>query len=239
MSKYNALLKKIEVFEKLAVYGDRRSFLKAIAQAGPTSYDGDIADQAKEDAKAAEAQKKTLLYQAQRLLQGAGAESSAIGNALLPLSGKPADMNAILSDINNALMTGKLSPLSNEYKQLKAIYGQLQAMRPAAPKDPGAGEPPMMMPADRITGYAPISKQQQQAVFQFVLDEKLDQEGKILPGGTIDPKFIDGRVGKQTRSALEAVKNYFAQHYPNNPRMSDQQAMTAAMTPANKNSRMA
>lgn len=31
MSKVNALLKKAELFEKLAVYGDRKSFLKALA----------------------------------------------------------------------------------------------------------------------------------------------------------------------------------------------------------------
>jgi hypothetical protein len=38
MSKYNSLLKKIEVFEKLAVYGDRGAFLRNIAQ--DASYEG-------------------------------------------------------------------------------------------------------------------------------------------------------------------------------------------------------
>ena len=32
MSKYDKLIKKVEVFEKLAVYGDRSNFLKALAQ---------------------------------------------------------------------------------------------------------------------------------------------------------------------------------------------------------------
>ena len=32
MKKIDALLKKVEVFEKLAVYGDRKSFLKTLAQ---------------------------------------------------------------------------------------------------------------------------------------------------------------------------------------------------------------
>lgn len=35
MKKIDALLKKVEVFEKLAVYGDRKSFLKTLAQELP------------------------------------------------------------------------------------------------------------------------------------------------------------------------------------------------------------
>lgn len=35
MSKYDSLLKKAAFFEKLAVYGDRKDFLKAIAQVTP------------------------------------------------------------------------------------------------------------------------------------------------------------------------------------------------------------
>ena len=184
MSKFDALFKKIEVFEKLAVYGDRSSFLRAIAQEANT---GGLS-----------AQQKTLLYQAQRLLQGAGAESAAIGNALLPLSGKPADMNAVVRDINNALMTGKLSPLSDEYKQLQALKGQIQASA-APPKDPGEGEPPMMMPADRITGYAPIARDQQEALSRYVTIKGLGL-----------PLQIDGRLGPETRNAMNAAKAQLA-----------------------------
>lgn len=39
MSKYNALLKKAEFFEKLALYSDRRAFLQALAQSGPVSQE--------------------------------------------------------------------------------------------------------------------------------------------------------------------------------------------------------
>jgi hypothetical protein len=38
MSKFESLYKKIELFEKLAVYGNRSSFLKAIAQNPNASY---------------------------------------------------------------------------------------------------------------------------------------------------------------------------------------------------------
>jgi len=36
MSKYDKLFKKAELFEKLAVYGDRSSFLRSISQVTPT-----------------------------------------------------------------------------------------------------------------------------------------------------------------------------------------------------------
>lgn len=37
MSKYNSLVKKAELYEKLALYGSRRDFLNAVAQVTPTS----------------------------------------------------------------------------------------------------------------------------------------------------------------------------------------------------------
>lgn len=150
MSKYNKLLKKVELFEKLAVYGDRSSFLKAIAQG--VSYPGDIKD----------------------------------------MWGQDPDAGA------------------------------------------GTGDAPVVFKDDHITGYAPIDRQQQRAAFQFVLDENLDPDKKILPTGQIEEKDIDGRLGKQTRAALEAVKNYFAKVNPQNKRMTDQEALVAARTPSSK-----
>lgn len=40
MSKINSLLKKTELFERLALYGDRRSFLESLAQEATPSLDG-------------------------------------------------------------------------------------------------------------------------------------------------------------------------------------------------------
>lgn len=37
MKKWESLFKKVELFEKLAVYGDRKSFLQALAQAAPAA----------------------------------------------------------------------------------------------------------------------------------------------------------------------------------------------------------
>lgn len=45
MSKYNDLFKKIELFEKLAVYSDRSYFLQAISKKSSDSNDDKPSDQ--------------------------------------------------------------------------------------------------------------------------------------------------------------------------------------------------
>lgn len=44
MSKYQRLIEKVELFHKLAVYGDRNSFLQAISQMTPSDYDIPLPD---------------------------------------------------------------------------------------------------------------------------------------------------------------------------------------------------
>lgn len=120
---------------------------------------------------------------------------------------------------------------------MDAVTKTIQAggTRPVAPQEdsgpafPGMGLVPMEghavpekeAPQAKPAGYPPISKQDQAAVFKFVQDERLN-----VPVGT-----PDGSLGPVTRKALEAVKDYFQRTYPNNPRMSDQAAITAARTP--------
>lgn len=114
---------------------------------------------------------------------------------------------------------------------------QAGGTRPVAPQEddsgpafPGMGLVPMeghAVPEKEAPGkpaapaFPPINKQDQAAVFKFVTDEKLG-----VPVGT-----PDGSLGPVTRKALEAVKDYYQRTYPNNPRMTDQQAITAAKTP--------
>lgn len=47
MKQIDALLNKVEIFEKLAVYGDRKSFLKTLAQEINTPDINDSADESK------------------------------------------------------------------------------------------------------------------------------------------------------------------------------------------------
>jgi hypothetical protein len=90
---------------------------------------------------------------------------------------------------------------------------------------PTGGDETMVMPADRIRALPPINIKDQQAVFDFVRSENL-YEPKTEP---------DGKLGKDTRNALNAVKDYFVKtyprSYPNRNSMSDAQAITAAKAP--------
>jgi hypothetical protein len=76
------------------------------------------------------------------------------------------------------------------------------------------------MPTDKISGFVPIKTEDQKAIFNFVVSEGLGSAGKI-----------DGKLGPETRKAIENVKNYFAKLYPQNLRMNDQQAFRAAKLP--------
>lgn len=219
MSKHDSLFKKAEVYERLALFSDRKSFLKALAQnatpVAPSSLDENnpgVAPFMNQAPAGLSAQQKQLLMQAQQLLQGAGVESNAIGNAVV--FGR-VDMAAITKEISSALMTGKLSPLSNEYKSLQSIQQQL------APSASPAGTSSQQGGSKNTGGYPPINPEDQKAVFQFAVET-----GNLVP----DPEKqkADGALGPETRKGLEGVKNYFAKLYPQNPRMTDQQAITAA-----------
>jgi hypothetical protein len=206
MSKADTLLKKASFFERLALYSDRKSYLQALAQETP--------------APALDKNTRNLLLEAQQIMQNAGLDASAIGN--VTLFNKLDQWGAAAKSIRDALMLGKLSPLSDEYKRLQTISTQLKA--PASP--PTEAEQAMAGPADvtfkpdRISAFPPINKEDQKAVARFVMTEGLT---------FVDPnKMGDGQLGPETRKALEAIKDYFAKANPQNPRMSDQQAIQAA-----------
>lgn len=189
MKKIDELLKRVEYFERLAVYGDRSSFLKSLAQNSTPVYplsneetNPGVAPYLPqpEQPEKLDDQKRRLLMQAQRLLQNAGAKSDAVGNAII--FGK-IDWNAIARE----MMAIGVSPLSDEYKQLQTIKGQLF---PAAP----AGQAPAQQPQ----GYPPIDKKQQEALSYFVTMNRI--------GIPLSP--IDGKLGPDTRRALEAAKKF-------------------------------
>lgn len=206
----DALLKKAELFERLALYSDRKSFLQAVAQAAPPGLDRNT---------------RQLLQEAQQIMQNAGVDASAIGNLIL--FNKLEQWGAAVKSIRDALMLGKISPLSDEYKRLQTISTQIKS--PEQSEAAGAMARPAdveFLPdsGDQIRARAPfpsIDKQDQQAVFNFAI-----QQGELVP----DPakQKADGSLGPETRKALEGVKNYFAKQNPQNPRMTDQQAIQAA-----------
>lgn len=204
MSKADTLLKRAASFERLALYSDRRSFLQAIAQEDPN---------------------RQLIWQALQLLQQVGLDESVTAPLGTAITFGKVDIGAIKQAIQNAILT-KISPLGHQpvIDQLKKIMSQLRtpsqqevekAMKGPADItfEPGAGS----TQGGQITAYPPIDKTVQQAIYDFVVSEGLGVPGKI-----------DGKLGPETRKALEAIKGYFAKLHPQNKRMTDQEAIRAA-----------
>lgn len=164
----NELLNKASLFERLALYSDRKSFLEALAQEtlmeGQTPQDPHLRPYADPDWEAA--------------------RSREFGNARFIPAPEPLPPVPVV-----------------DVKDL-----------------PAAQEAPKKAPA-----YPPIAVADQQALMNFVTEEGM---------AFVDPsKMKDGVLGPETRKALEGVKNYFAKKFPQNPRMTDQQAITAAKAP--------
>jgi hypothetical protein len=200
MSKFDALFKKIELFEKLAVYSDRGAFLKAIAQA-------------------ADPKVKELVKQMESLIRGAGVTDESVlapfGNA--NLFGK-VDINAINQAAGKALT--QMSGLGNADKANQLIRLQQQLRIAGTPADPGANEPPMVLDPDptkdTIRAYPPIDPEAQDALGEFVMIKGLT---------FVDPKKMhDGRLGPETRKALDAFKKYVTEKKPGST-ISDKDAL--------------
>lgn len=202
MSKADTLLKKATFFERMALYSDRKAFLQAIAQDNQAQQPDP---------------NRNVIWQALQIMQQAGvdeATTAPLGNAVT--FGKT-DIPAIQRAIQNATLT-KMNPLTQQAQidQLKQLSRSLKA--PMTEAEQGmAGPADVTFPADRITALAPINQADQEAVFKFVTVNGLGIPGKV-----------DGKLGKETRTALEAIKNYFAKANPQNKRMSDQEAIHAA-----------
>lgn len=169
--------------------------------------------------------------------------------------------NQLLGQINQALRTlsayVRINDMEDDAKEAwaKLVFPQTtQAMdivaktlqaggtRPEAPKEDTSGPEFPGMGLRQMDGHAvpekdapkaapakpaipQINRQDQAAIFKFVTDEKLG-----VPVGT-----VDGSLGKVTRDAIDAVKDYFVrtypQSYPRRDSMSDAQAIQAAKTP--------
>jgi hypothetical protein len=200
MSKADTLLKKTAAFERLALYSDRKSFLQALAQ---TPQDPN----------------RQLIWQALQLLQQAGVDESLTTSLANAVTFGRTDLAAIKQAIQSIIMTGKLSPLSQQpvINQLKTLMSQMKTPQQAETEAGMAGPADVTFKPDHIKAFPPIDKGSQQAIYDFVVSQGLGVPGKI-----------DGSLGPDTRKAIEAIKGYFAKLHPQNPRMSDQEAIRAA-----------
>lgn len=206
MSKFDTLYKKIELFEKLAIYSDRGAFLKALAQQGS-------------DPKVLE-----LVKQMESLIRGAGITDESILAPFVNVSifNNAPDVGAIIRASSKARlqMTGLAN--GNEINQLIRLEQQLRVA--GTTPDPGANEPPMVFTPDpvkdQIKAYPPIDAKQQSALCRIV----------TIKGLTfVDPnKMSDGKLGPETRKALNAFKKYLTKKSPNKRSISDQEALNIA-----------
>lgn len=217
MSKVQSLIKKAAVFEKLATHGSRKEFLQSLAQ------DSDI-----------KATARSLVSQVQAIMNRANVTDEKINSGLgnVSLFGKTdPDSLRQAADAARSLMS-KISPLAyaDAAKDQNALMGLAARLNSLAKSQETKSDEEGMQytefgpggntgdtKTDVIKAYPPIATADQEAVFRFVTVNGLGLPGKV-----------DGKLGKETRQALEAIKNYFAKVNPQNPRMSDAQAITAA-----------
>lgn len=205
MKKYSSLVKKIELFEKLAKHGSRRAFLHSIAS---------------DDAKALVAQVRAIMGKAnisdETILNG-------LGNVSLFGKTDPTSLRQAAQAASSLML--KISPLAyadgaKDQNTLMGIAARLNAMAKAQED----GEPEVMdfgvggnmgtKKEDRVVGYPPIDTKVQEAIERIVVIE-----GQGLP------MKIDGRIGPETRGAINRFKKYILK----DEKMSDKDAFAKAL----------
>lgn len=183
MTNARSLLKKAELFEKLAVYGSRKSFLRSIA------FDLEAFNAALSIAKKYLADAKAIV----------GGEA-----AIIP---EPADVDQIASQIERVTKlvgfltdndkknraTSNLLGARTSLKRTKELAPQLPP-EPAPLSDEEQGGETVNMPAEKVTGYPPIPKDIQMALG--------------LTGNQ-----VDGKLGPETRRRLNVSKLYYKMPY--------------------------
>lgn len=163
MTNANSLLKKAELFERLAVYGGRRAFLRSLA------FDNEAFNAALSIAKKYLADAKNIV----------GGEA-----AIIP---EPTDVDQIASQIER--VTGLAEALTDRDAKNRATSNLLGArtslkrtkeLAPTLPPEPvqeDQGDEEVVMPQAKITGYPPVPKDIQRAI--GIPEEQVD--GKLGP----------------------------------------------------------
>lgn len=199
MKNLEALVKKIETFEKLAVYGDRRTFLKSLAQdAAQEQFD-------RVGPNSEPSQEISIIRQISAVLQDANVTDSSvlqpINNAMMF---NKIDVGAIvdaamraskkMTGVADAAVSSKLFNLAQQLMRV-SYRGELSKV----PHTPG-GEDEVVQPVSvtTIPQAKKIDKEEQRA-----LGKILTIEGIGLP---LDP---DGILGPKTKAAIEAFKKKF------------------------------
>lgn len=211
MSKINGLIKKIEQFERLSLFGNRRDFLKSFAQ----DYK-DIADNTALQGSIDALRTKLLEWS-----KSSGERLEGIGN-LMPKkvmgyyetlgtlrnsdlgTTSLAQIKAIVTALaqmsfndNGAWVQSVLPTLSQTSKVTTSKQNELSAVVPPAnPESNVAGPSPKTAPTSTL---ASIPKDIQQKLSDL-----------MIPAGMLAvPLKVDGVLGTETQKALSAYKKHF------------------------------
>jgi hypothetical protein len=187
MSKADTLLKKATFFERMAIYSDRKTFLQALAQ-GLTPPSDDI---------------RQGIESAMRDLAATKRETSqALQNRLMDFySGQNTDMKQLADALRETANTipGNLTTQVQRILDLANKVDQKQQQQLSGDSSPENSV--MQMPADSIKALRPIDPEKQSALGKFVTIH-----GLVF----VDPqKMHDGKLGPETRKALNAFKTWY------------------------------
>jgi len=199
MKKTDDLVKKVAFFEKLAVYGNRSTFLKALGQAaGLTPDQKQRLDSVMRDLAVFPGGQK-VITQLQPFFDGTSTDTVQLHQLLLDAS--------------------RLIPLTNAPQAHKAL--ELANMFGPTAQAPAPTDETMMMPDDKIRALPTISQDQQEALSRVVTVRGIGL-----------PLKIDGKLGKETRKALDAFKKYLTEKSTDKKSYTDQEALDMAVTVA-------
>jgi hypothetical protein len=249
------LLKKASLYERLALYSDRKSFLSALAGGATSNW----APKMHSDAEV-----KGAL---QRVADGINQWREQYGDRMVDASGAPRTFPRVIAqdqhniaqlvtvpklDLDNLQLAytslSNLAQLNNKGFERDALVAYQQQVGQAAGsaqqlvgeqisalQEWKANIPPETSGEVSLDTGAPAPGQQAPAKPRLPSINPKDQEsvfqfaieqGELVPNP--DRQQPDGQLGSETRKALEGVKNYFAKKNRNNPRMTDQEAIQAA-----------
>ena len=179
MKKIDALLKKVEVFEKLAVYGDRRNFLRTLAQQNTVTPDI-----------------KQRLESLLKDISSIKPSSTELQNQLMSAIRGDLDPVALRTAVITARDTIPTATNKPQWDKAQQLLGMLQNPAPAQSE-----EQTINMPANHISGHKPAQFNQGVKDVQIFLNKELTKDN----GGQASILSVDtdGKLGPETSRALK------------------------------------
>lgn len=201
----NELLDKVSFYERLALYSDRGSFLKALAQTPAQPLSNEVRqqiDSAMKDlsmTKPDDPKSKQLVNQLMNFYQGTNT-----------------DMGQLIQTLREAANTIP----GNNMTQVQRVLDFASSLEQKQQQASAPADETVYMPEDKIKGLRPINKEQQSALGKFVT-----VNGLVF----VDPmKMNDGQLGRETRKALDAFKKWYNEKATGKKITSDDEALQFA-----------